>query len=165
MSTNIVSPRVKRILTAIAIGLLLVFAVIVFATEAMASFRLEYAEGVEPKDGMSVPQAALGQEGYPILHGTATVVKAPPKPAVSARGVWDRLAACESGGNWQTNTGNGYSGGLQFLPSTWRAAGGTRYAPTAHQATREQQIAVAEEWLAKTSWAQWPACSRKLGLR
>lgn len=91
----------------------------------------------------------------------------PPRaaPVANGSGVWDRLAACESGGNWGYNGGSGYDGGLQFLPSTWRAAGGTKYAPYAHQATREQQIAVARSWLAKTSWSQWPACARKLGLR
>lgn len=85
-------------------------------------------------------------------------------PEVSGGGVWDRLAQCESGGNWH-HTGSRFSGGLQFLPSTWRAAGGIRYAPTAAQATREQQITIAQSWLARTSWSQWPACSRRLGLR
>lgn len=90
-----------------------------------------------------------------------------PTPSAPSQGssVWDRLAQCESNGNWHINTGNGYSGGLQFHPNTWRQAGGQRYAPEAHMATREQQIAVAESWLARTSWSQWPACSAKLGLR
>lgn len=77
---------------------------------------------------------------------------------------WDRLAQCESGGNWAINTGNGYHGGLQFSPSTWAAYGGTQYAPTANQATREQQIAIAEKTLAGQGWGAWPACSAKLGL-
>ena len=77
---------------------------------------------------------------------------------------WDRLAQCEAGGNWAINTGNGYQGGLQFSPSTWAAYGGTQYAPTANQATREQQIAVAEKTLAGQGWGAWPACSAKLGL-
>jgi resuscitation-promoting factor RpfA len=76
--------------------------------------------------------------------------------------VWDRLAQCESGGNWNTNTGNGFSGGLQFAGSTWRAYGGSG---AAHKASRGQQIAVAERVLAKQGWKAWPACSRKLGLR
>src|ERR1700712_865937 len=59
-------------------------------------------------------------------------------------GEWDRVAGCESGGNWAINTGNGYQGGLQFSPSTWNAHGGGQYAATANQATREQQIVVAE---------------------
>ncbi|UVE94966.1 transglycosylase family protein [Dietzia sp. B32] len=77
---------------------------------------------------------------------------------------WDRLAQCEAGGNWAINTGNGYQGGLQFSPSTWAAYGGTQYAPTANQATREQQIAIAEKTLAGQGWGAWPACSAKLGL-
>ncbi|GLB64645.1 resuscitation-promoting factor Rpf1 [Dietzia sp. NCCP-2495] len=87
-------------------------------------------------------------------------------PAASAApdSDWDRLAQCESGGNWAINTGNGYQGGLQFSPSTWAAYGGTQYAPTANQATREQQIAIAEKTLAGQGWGAWPACSAKLGL-
>lgn len=77
---------------------------------------------------------------------------------------WDRLAQCEAGGNWQINTGNGYHGGLQFSPGTWRAHGGAAYAPYAYLATREQQIAVAENVLASQGWNAWPACSRSLGL-
>jgi|1186.fasta_scaffold229397_2 resuscitation-promoting factor RpfA len=75
---------------------------------------------------------------------------------------WDRLAQCESTGNWSINTGNGFSGGLQFTPSTWRAFGGEG---VAHHASREEQIVVAERVLAKQGWGAWPACSRKLGLR
>ncbi|MBN9103012.1 MAG: LysM peptidoglycan-binding domain-containing protein [Pseudonocardia sp.] len=76
---------------------------------------------------------------------------------------WDKLAQCESGGRWDINTGNGFQGGLQFTPSTWRAFGGTVYAPAAHQATRAQQIAVAEKVLAKQGWNAWPSCSKKVG--
>jgi phage tail protein X len=85
-------------------------------------------------------------------------------PAASADtgSAWDRLAQCESSGNWAINTGNGFSGGLQFTPSTWRAFGGQGLA---HHASREQQIAVAERVLSKQGWGAWPACSRKLGLR
>ncbi|MFG1783460.1 transglycosylase family protein [Rhodococcus oryzae] len=77
---------------------------------------------------------------------------------------WDRLAQCEAGGNWGINTGNGYQGGLQFSPSTWNAHGGGQYAATANQATREQQIAVAEKVLASQGWGAWPSCSSSLGL-
>ncbi|HEY4421775.1 MAG TPA: transglycosylase family protein [Pseudonocardia sp.] len=76
--------------------------------------------------------------------------------------VWDRVAQCESGGNWKINTGNGFSGGLQFTPSTWRAFGGSG---AAHQASREQQIAVAERVLATQGWNAWPVCSKKAGAR
>ncbi len=77
---------------------------------------------------------------------------------------WDRLAQCEAGGNWHINTGNGYYGGLQFNAGTWRAYGGNEFAPLPHQATREQQIAVAERTLAGQGWGAWPACSARLGL-
>ncbi|MGQ4600264.1 resuscitation-promoting factor Rpf1 domain-containing protein [Nocardia sp. R6R-6] len=77
---------------------------------------------------------------------------------------WDQLAQCEAGGNWGINTGNGFQGGLQFSPSTWRAHGGQEYAASANQASREQQIAVAEKVLASQGWGAWPACSSKLGL-
>ena len=74
---------------------------------------------------------------------------------------WDTLAKCESSGNWDANTGNGFSGGLQFTPSTWAAFGGTQYASSPHNATREQQIAVAEKVLAAQGPNAWPACSAK----
>ncbi len=77
---------------------------------------------------------------------------------------WDKLAQCESGGNWGINTGNGYQGGVQFSQSTWAAHGGTEYAASANQATREQQIAVAERVLATQGWGAWPSCSQRLGL-
>ncbi|EUA30231.1 transglycosylase-like domain protein [Mycobacterium xenopi 4042] len=68
--------------------------------------------------------------------------------AAATDGEWDRVARCESGGNWSINTGNGYQGGLQFTQGTWAAHGGGQYAPSANLATREQQIAVAERVLA-----------------
>lgn len=78
-------------------------------------------------------------------------------------GVWDRIAQCESGGNWHINTGNGYYGGLQFSASTWRAYGGSAYAPTADQASREQQIAVAGKVQGAQGWGAWPVCSARAG--
>ena len=92
--------------------------------------------------------------GAPLaLAGTAS---AAPESA------WDKLAQCESGGNWSTNTGNGYYGGIQFNTTTWRAMGGTGMP---NQASKAQQIAVAERTLAAQGWNAWPACSRKMGLR
>ncbi|WP_431676035.1 transglycosylase family protein [Kitasatospora sp. KL5] len=76
---------------------------------------------------------------------------------------WDRIAACESGRRWHLNTGNGYYGGLQFNQSTWRANGGTAYAPRADLASREQQIAVAEHLAARRGLAPWPACGARAG--
>lgn len=77
-------------------------------------------------------------------------------------GVWDRLAACESGGNWSTNTGNGYYGGLQFSQTTWRAVGGSG---SPHQASKAEQINRGKILQQRSGWGQWPACSVKLGLR
>ncbi|MFF4898741.1 transglycosylase family protein [Streptomyces sp. NPDC001068] len=78
-------------------------------------------------------------------------------------GVWDRIAQCESGGNWHINTGNGYYGGLQFSASTWRAYGGSAYASTADQASREAQIAVATKVQQAQGWGAWPVCSGRAG--
>lgn len=92
--------------------------------------------------------------GVPLaLAGTAT---AAPESA------WDKLAECESGGNWNAATGNGYYGGIQFNATTWHAMGGTGMP---HQASKAEQIAVAERTLAAQGWNAWPACSRKMGLR
>ena len=77
---------------------------------------------------------------------------------------WNRLAQCESGGNWRINTGNGYYGGVQFSLGSWNAVGGNRYASRPHLATRTQQVAAAERLLTIQGWGAWPACSRKLGL-
>ncbi|MDK1475800.1 transglycosylase family protein [Streptomyces sp. 549] len=68
---------------------------------------------------------------------------------------WDRVAQCESGGNWSINTGNGYYGGLQFSQSSWEAAGGTKYASRADLASKGQQIATAEQLLAIQGPGAW----------
>ena len=71
-------------------------------------------------------------------------------------GVWDRIAACESGGNWAANTGNGYYGGLQFNLGTWQSYGGSG---RPDQNSREQQIAVAERVRdAEGGYGAWPVC-------
>lgn len=89
----------------------------------------------------------------------------PKAPAAPSGGVWDRLAQCESGGNWSINTGNGFYGGLQFTHSTWLGFGGGKYANNAHQATRSQQIEIAKKVQAAQGWGAWPACTAKLGIR
>ena len=82
--------------------------------------------------------------------------------AASAGGVnWSAIAACESGGNWATNTGNGFYGGLQFTEQTWLAYGGGRYAPSANLATAAQQIAVAQNVLASQGIGAWPVCGAR----
>lgn len=83
------------------------------------------------------------------------------KKSTPSAGVWDSLAACESGGNWSANTGNGYYGGLQFSLSTWRSLGGKGYP---HEASRDTQISMAKKLQARQGWGAWGACSAKLGL-
>jgi LysM repeat protein len=82
--------------------------------------------------------------------------------SVASGGVWDRLAQCESGGNWSTNTGNGFYGGLQFTQSSWRAAGGSG---SPQHASRSEQIHVAQNLQKMQGWGAWPTCSQKIGVR
>ena len=96
----------------------------------------------------------------PATARRSTVTRSASAPASGS--VWDRLAQCESGGNWGINTGNGYSGGLQFSQGTWAANGGSG---SADNASRAEQIRVAERVRASQGWGAWPACSSKLGLR
>jgi len=100
------------------------------------------------------------------IAGSATFVTgvALGAPANAAGSVWDAVAACESGGNWAINTGNGYQGGLQFSPSTWSSAGGTRYAPRADLASKAAQIATAQRVLASQGPGAWPTCGKRAGL-
>jgi hypothetical protein len=94
----------------------------------------------------------------------------PPEPAAPAASgavddaTWDRLAQCESSGNWAINSGNGYYGGLQFDVPTWNAYGGAAFAARPDLATREQQISVANALYAKRGFQPWPACRITLGL-
>ncbi|WP_329119736.1 transglycosylase family protein [Streptomyces sp. NBC_01353] len=97
------------------------------------------------------------------LAGIAGVaVAAPLMTAGSASAAtaseWDTVAQCESGGNWSINTGNGYYGGLQFSASTWASYGGTAFAATADQASKSQQIQIAEKVLAGQGKGAWPSC-------
>jgi resuscitation-promoting factor RpfA len=85
-------------------------------------------------------------------------------PAEAATTVWDKLAQCESGGNWKINTGNGYYGGVQFSARTWKAYGGATYASRANLATKAEQIAIARRVLAGQGPGAWPVCGRRAGL-
>lgn len=95
-----------------------------------------------------------------VVHLTSGIARA--HAAVS--GTWNRLAACESSGHWNASTGNGFSGGLQFTASTWKAFGGGRFAANARQANKTQQIAVAERVLRAQGPGAWPVCSKKAGI-
>ena len=82
--------------------------------------------------------------------------------------VWDELAQCETNGDWSANTGNGFGGGVQFAHqpawSTWNAYGGTEFTEHPWEATREQQIEIAQRVLQSAGWGAWPGCARKIGL-
>ena len=95
---------------------------------------------------------AAGATGVAALLG-------PAQAAHADSGVnWDAIAQCESGGNWGINTGNGFSGGLQFTAGTWRANGGSG---SAHNASRDEQIRVAENVLHSQGIGAWPVCGRR----
>lgn len=116
--------------------------------------------GRHSKQTTSVSKKALaGAAAAAALTGIAA-----PQATAAPDSDWDKLAQCESGGNWAINTGNGYYGGLQFSYGTWLAYGGGEFAPTANLATREQQIIIAERTLAGQGWGAWPACSARHGL-
>lgn len=123
---------------------------------------------VTTKNGAEVSRTEVSstvtQEATEKVVSRGTKAK-PAAASVASGSVWDALAKCESGGNWAINTGNGFTGGLQFLTSTWLAYGGGAYAPTAAGATREEQIEIAKKVQARSGWGAWPACTAKLGLR
>ncbi|SES30210.1 LysM domain-containing protein [Streptomyces sp. yr375] len=98
-----------------------------------------------------------------ILLAPLGLLSATGNAAAADGGVWDRIAQCESGGNWSINTGNGYYGGLQFSAGTWRAYGGTAYASTADKASKAQQISIAAKVQNAQGWGAWPTCSARAG--
>jgi len=122
--------------------------------------------------------AALALQNLQVfLNSVTPETTSSPRSAASPEAVppvtpssdrWDQLAQCESGGNWHINTGNGFGGGLQFMHqntySTWLSFGGDAYAPHPWEASREQQIAIAEKVLASSGWKAWPGCARRMGL-
>ena len=110
----------------------------------------------------TVGVAKLAFTGAVLSSGGAVPLALAGHAAAAPDSEWDRVAACESGGNWGINTGNGYQGGLQFSRGTWAAHGGGEYATSANQATRDQQIAVAERVLATQGKGAWPVCGRGL---
>lgn len=117
-------------------------------------------------DGMPTTTSSTTTTVKPVVRSAPTVrAVSRPAPVVHDGSVWDRLAACESGGNWSINTGNGYYGGLQQDMQFWRSYGGPAFAARPDLASREQQIVVAER--ARDSgrgYRPWPTCARRLGL-
>jgi cell wall-associated NlpC family hydrolase len=97
--------------------------------------------------------------------GTVVALLSTGAPAhAAAISTWDKVAACESGGNWEINTGNGYYGGLQFTESTWAAYGGRHFAVRADLAGKAAQISVAEKVLNDQGPGAWPVCGPRAGL-
>lgn len=132
--------------------------------EVTAVYRVRVQGGKEV--GREKIRGGLTRQPKPRVVRLGTNARPKAKAPLASRGaVWDRLARCEAGGNWHTNSGNGYYGGVQFDAQTWRAYGGGEYASLPHQASREEQIAVAQKVRDdRGGFGAWPACSRKLGL-
>ncbi len=119
-----------------------------------------------PKHSARRPKPIRRRVTGVAVAGVATVAggMATASSAQAGGSVWDRVAQCESGGNWSINTGNGYYGGLQFSDRTWDGFGGERYAATANRATKAQQITIAQKVLKVQGPGAWPTCSRRAGL-
>jgi hypothetical protein len=163
----------------IVVAFVLVFAIAIVGVVTGAAS----AKGEEPS--ALVPVAAtVPVDMYTamadIAAALATLPPPPPPTTVPARrvqtrpevrvdpsdpGVWDALAHCETRGNWATDSVKGFSGGLGFAHGTWASNGGTEFAEVAADATREQQIEVAQRVLEGSGWGAWPGCSDLLGLR
>jgi LysM repeat protein len=107
---------------------------------------------VAPAQSSVAPQVSAVTLGVP--QQTTSVI-------VASGSIWDRLAQCESGGNWSIDTGNGFYGGLQFTLSSWEAVGGTGYP---NQASRNEQIMRAKLLQQQQGWGAWPVCSVEVGL-
>lgn len=119
-----------------------------------------------PKHAAPKKQAIRRRMTVSVVAGIATLAAglAAAAPAEADARVWDKVAQCESGGNWSINTGNGYYGGLQFSSSTWKGYGGGAYASRADRATRLEQIAIARRVLDGQGPGAWPSCGRRAGL-
>lgn len=138
-----------------------------------ANTTIENPDLIFPGNELRVPSKdeKLASRPMPTLVETTAVAPAAvptqrsvqrvSAPTVADGGVWDRLAGCESGGNWSINTGNGFYGGLQFTISSWQGVGGSGL-PS--DASREEQIMRGQMLQSRQGWGAWPACSAKLGL-
>ena len=126
------------------------------------TYRLVFRDGERTIRRELKSQVTRQPTARVVSVGTKEKPAAPAPNFAGGGTVWDSLAKCESGGNWAINTGNGYYGGLQFNPNTWRSYGGTGLP---HQNSRETQIAVATRLRdASGGYGAWPGCASKLGL-
>ncbi|WP_307805106.1 transglycosylase family protein [Streptomyces sp. VRA16 Mangrove soil] len=109
---------------------------------------------------LAATAALVGASGAMVIAGSGSASAA----TGASASTWNQVAQCEASGNWAANTGNGFYGGLQFTPSTWAAYGGTQYASSAHLATPQEQMNVANSVLAAQGANAWPVCGAKAGL-
>ena len=134
--------------------------------EQSVTFEEVWVDGKLESRSQTGAQVTKNPVDQVVAVGTkvAAAPAAPPPSAGNTSGaglnlanaaMWDRIAQCESGGNWHINTGNGYYGGLQFSASTWLANGGADFAGRADIASREQQITVANRLYAKSGLGPW----------
>ncbi|MCK0112997.1 transglycosylase family protein, partial [Ornithinimicrobium sp. F0845] len=124
----------------------------------MTTYHPKHARG--PVTGRLTKRLA----GATTLAVAAAGLVVVPAQAAYTPEVWDRVAQCESGGDWDINTGNGFYGGLQFWHPTWKSFGGQEYAGYAHQASKAEQIAIARRVLHTQGPGAWPVCSVRAGL-
>lgn len=163
------------LIVSLAVVLVMVVAVVGVVTGATGARGEETSPVTEPVPApvdmyTAMADLAAGLAALPAPPPTTVAVRrVQTRPAVvvdpSDPGVWDALAHCETGGNWATDSVPGFAGGLGFANGTWAAMGGTDFAGSAADATREQQIEVAQRVLESAGWGAWPGCSSRLGLR
>lgn len=128
--------------------------------EQLATRPLPAGAVAAPAPVVTAP-AVAPSAGAPVTQRASRPASQVAVTSVAGGSVWDQLAACEAGGNWAINTGNGFYGGLQFTQSSWAAVGGSGMP---NQASRDEQIARGQILQSRQGWGAWPACSAKLGL-
>lgn len=129
---------------------------------ALATYQVTLTDGKVTARTLVSQQITTAPRPRVVVVGTRQRPAAATPPAPSGAHNWDAVAACESGGNWAANTGNGYYGGLQFDLGTWQSNGGGSYAARPDLASRAAQIAVAERLYAARGSSPWPVCGRYL---
>lgn len=126
------------------------------------------AQAQSQAQAQSAPPPPPATQGLPLAAGFRSVVTAsvppaagsPPAPAPTGD-PWTALRQCESGGDYSSNTGNGYFGAYQFSQATWSALG---FPGRPDQASPSMQDQAAHQLQASSGWGQWPACAAVLGL-
>ncbi|HET9077448.1 MAG TPA: transglycosylase family protein [Acidimicrobiales bacterium] len=142
------------------------------ARAAAAQAAAQAATAARPAAPAPPPSPAPPTQGLPVNDGLISVVRtvvaptpaptpAPASTGGGAGGVWLQLRQCESGDNYQANTGNGFYGAYQFSPSTWTGMGYPGRPDLEPPAMQDQ---AAQRLQAQSGWGQWPACSAALGL-